>query len=173
VSIWETVLARRPHPRAHANLAVALRDAGRDDDAIAQLRIAAPDDAESKHALGSALVERGEYGEAISLLESFVREHPRDREIASAREELALARRALLVNLLKAQRFGEAEAQSRALIALRANDAEAHNLLGVALASQDRIDDAINEFAEAVRLNPQYTEARNNLARASALRSVK
>jgi Flp pilus assembly protein TadD len=45
-----------------------------------------------------------------------------------------------------------------------------HNLLGVALASERRLDAAVQEFQTAVRLDPASEEARNNLARALRLR---
>ena len=77
---------------------------------------------------------------------------------------------ALVLMLLKQQQFAQAEPEVRKLLAYDGRDAEAHNLLGVALASQGRIGEAGKEFAEAVRLNPQYTEARNNLARTSSAR---
>ena len=171
VSIWQTVLERRPQARAHANYAVALRDAGREDEALAELKIAAPEDLEAQHALGSALRERGDFRGAIAELNAFAQaEVPGDPEVASAREELRLARRALLVDLLKARRFPEAETEARTLLARDAANAEIHNLLGVALASQGRVGEAGREFAEAVRLNPTYQDARNNLERASGRR---
>jgi Flp pilus assembly protein TadD len=170
VDIWQTVVERRPHGRAHANLAVALRDAGRVDDAIAQLRLAAPDNPEAKHALGSALLERGDPAEAVAHLDEFVRTRPGDPEIESARTELAQARRQLIVIRLKEERFKEAEAEARSLVSSDPDDAEAHNLLGVSLASQDRLDEAAREFAEAVRLSPEFKDARDNLGRADSLR---
>jgi hypothetical protein len=42
-------------------------------------------------------------------------------------------------------------------------------MLGVALASQGKIPEAVSYFAEAVRLRPNFTEARNNLAHAKGL----
>src|SRR4029078_4482996 len=63
VTIWQTSVDRRPHERSHFNLAVNLREAGRVDDAIAQLRLAAPHSSDALHALGSALIERGDIAE--------------------------------------------------------------------------------------------------------------
>jgi len=48
-----------------------------------------------------------------------------------------------------------------------------HNNLGIVLASQKRLDEAIREFEEALRLEPGFVQASNNLAiaRAQRLRS--
>jgi Flp pilus assembly protein TadD len=47
---------------------------------------------------------------------------------------------------------------------IRVDYPEAHNNLGVALASQDRLNEAIAHFREALRLEPNYAQARANLA---------
>ena len=44
-------------------------------------------------------------------------------------------------------------------IELKPDLAEAHTSLGVALASQGHIDEAIAEFKEAIRVSPDYAEA--------------
>jgi Flp pilus assembly protein TadD len=46
---------------------------------------------------------------------------------------------------------------------------DVHNDLGTLLAQSDDIAGAMREFREAVRLKPDYAEARNNLERAEAL----
>ena len=193
LAIWESVVARYPHARAHENLAIQLRDAGRSDDAIEHLRIAAPDLPDARHALGSALIERGDLTGGISELRGFVRANPLDREIVSARDELASAllrsgdrdgaieefqsivrvapqntraRTALVGLLLARERFAEATAEARAFVRSEPRNATAHNLLGVALASQGSLNAAVQEFQVAVQIDPQAKEPRDNLARA-------
>ena len=55
----------------------------------------------------------------------------------------------------------------RAAVALIPDSAPAHNNLGVALASAGAVAEAATHFAEAVRLQPDFTEARQNLAAAT------
>ena len=166
LAIWETVVARYPHARAHENLAIQLRDAGRVDEAIEHLRVAAPDLPDARHVLGSALIDRGDLTGGIAELQAFVQANPHDHEIVSARDELASAQRTLIGGLLNEKRFSDAEVQARAFVSSRPDRSDAHNLLGVALASSGRLDAALQEFQAAVRLDPQASEPRNNLARA-------
>ena len=265
LTIWQSVVDRRPHPRGHTALALQLRNAGRHDEAVAHLRLAAPHWPDARLALGSALRERGEFAPAIIQLREFIRLRPRSRELATARTELAsalagagdvsaaigelravaalapqsagarvaladllfstrdfvgaareyraylrvqpgtlavmlrlglaltgsgdrraaidvlrralaveprsiIARRALLEALRQEQRFAELEVEARLTLELDPNDPHAHNLLGIALASRQRFDDAAEAFGEAVRLDPGLDEARANLDRVTTLR---
>jgi tetratricopeptide (TPR) repeat protein len=60
----------------------------------------------------------------------------------------------------------EAIAQFRAALALKPDDAEAHNDLGCALGIEGRTAEAIAELQAALRLKPGYAEAHNNLGNA-------
>ena len=54
----------------------------------------------------------------------------------------------------------------RAAIRLRPDYAEAHNNLGIALASQGQMADAIRQWKEALRLKPDFQDPKVNLQRA-------
>jgi tetratricopeptide (TPR) repeat protein len=51
-------------------------------------------------------------------------------------------------------------------IAVTGNNYDAHNMLGRAFGVRERMDEAIREFQEVVRLNPGFAEAQNSLGRA-------
>jgi Flp pilus assembly protein TadD len=52
-------------------------------------------------------------------------------------------------------------------VRIKPDDAEAHNNLGIALASRERTADAVVHFHEALRIRPDFAEARHNLMLAS------
>jgi tetratricopeptide (TPR) repeat protein len=161
VSIWQTVLDRRPHARARTNLAVELREAGRTEEAVAQLRIAAPEDPEAMHVLGSALLERGQPVEGLQLLQEFVRQYPSDPQIAAAREELA-------GGLYGAGRLPDAIREFRVLVAAFPDVARGRqNLANALLASRDWSGAAL-EYREVLRLQPDNVFAQTHLGLALA-----
>ena len=52
------------------------------------------------------------------------------------------------------------------------NSADAHNNLGAALAQMGRISEAIEELKAALRFNPNYLDARNNLTKLQAVQKT-
>jgi Flp pilus assembly protein TadD len=58
----------------------------------------------------------------------------------------------------------------RAVVRQRPDYAEAHNNLGIALGSQGRLRDAIGQFEQALRLKPEFPDARRNLEIARRVR---
>jgi Flp pilus assembly protein TadD len=64
----------------------------------------------------------------------------------------------------EARDFTTSAEASRAAISLRPENAEAFNNLGLALAELGKHDDAIAAFESALRIQPGFELARNNLA---------
>jgi spermidine synthase len=70
-------------------------------------------------------------------------------------------------DLLVARRYPEAINELRAALAWNGDSAEAHNNLGIALASVGRMDEAIDQFKLALARNPEFDDARKNLTMAT------
>lgn len=155
--IWQTSLDRWPQPRAHEHISMALRDAGRLEESLAHLRIAAPDSPNARHALASALLERGDLTESIAQFKEYIRLRPEDPNIILGREELAVA-------LMRAGDAAGAADQYRAIIALDARYARARVGLGDALVQMNQPGAALDAFLEAVRLQPSNLVALINIA---------
>ena len=68
---------------------------------------------------------------------------------------------------------GAAAVQAREAVRFDPGNAEAHNLLGVALASQGVYAEAAQEFRQTLRLDPTHHSARNNMERALAMSRVR
>ena len=70
--------------------------------------------------------------------------------------------------LLQEQDFAAAAARFQSALRIRPEWAEAENNLGIALASQGRIADALPHFERAVTLKPSLQDARANRDQARA-----
>jgi len=170
LSLWESVIERRPQGRARFALANQLMDAGRHDEAIVQLREAVTDFPDARAGLGTELLVKGELDEGVAVLEAFVEANPSASNRQPARPLLATGYRGLAERSLRQQQIARAAEQARISLRYDPNSAEAHNVLGAALASQGQFEQAIQQFSEAVRIDPRNQSAANNLARAEALR---
>jgi Flp pilus assembly protein TadD len=169
LSLWESVIARRPQGRARFALASQLIDAGRHDEAIAQLREAVVDFPDARAGLGTELLISGQFQEGVDVLEAFVQANPSAPNRAPARPLIASGYRGLAEQSLRQQQPAKAVEEARRSLQLEPQNADAHNLLGAALASQGQLEQAVEEFQTALRIDPQHQQARNNLARAMAI----
>jgi tetratricopeptide (TPR) repeat protein len=156
ITLWQTVVDRRPGGRAHYNLGVELKEAGRRDEALDHYRQAAVDNPEAHYALGFELQADGKYEDAIGHLREYVRLQPDDLNIIRAYN---LIGRALTVQ----ERWEEASDAFRQALRRQPSNADAHLGLADALAQQDRFDDAISEYEQHLRLRPGNTVAREHL----------
>jgi protein O-mannosyl-transferase len=152
---------------AHDALGTALLRQRRPEDAMAEYRAAIAADpayAEARNNLGFALESSGRLDEAIAAYREALRLAP---QASLPRDNLGRALYSRANQLHTQSRLEEAVAQYREALtfvqALRA--AEVHNDLGVALAGLGRLSEARDEFVAALRIRPDFPDARANLAR--------
>ncbi|HEV7733660.1 MAG TPA: tetratricopeptide repeat protein [Candidatus Binatia bacterium] len=145
--------------KAHNNMALALVELGRLDDAATHFKasLAIEPKPEIYSDLGFVLARLGrsddarqQYAAALAI----------DPNCPSAHFNMA-------VTAVQAGDLAEAEAHYRKALPGRPT-AETHNGLGYVLAHQGRDDAAITEFREAIAIDPKFTPAYNNLAEALA-----
>lgn len=148
---------------AHANVAAALEQRGRPEEAIAEYRQALrtrPMSAAVLNNLGAALQASGRLDEAIAQYREAVRVEP---AYLNARHNLGGA-------LVLKGAYAEALPYLRESVRARPDDAAARNTLGGALLAAGRVDDAIRELRRAAELDPRSLNAHYNLGRALAAR---
>jgi Flp pilus assembly protein TadD len=178
-------------PFAHNFLATKYLQAGRTDEAVAELTEAIrlkPDDAEARSNLANAYGRQGRPLDAAREAREAVRLEPDDDRvhynlaaildsIGQRDEAIREFRRATSLNsgnadahfnlgvLLGARnQFGEAASELRRAIEINPQNADAHRNLAVALALLGRLDDGIVEAREAVRIRPDSADAQKSLA---------
>ena len=193
IALWREVVDHRPHGRAHYNLAIALKAAGRDDEAIAHYRAAIPGEPAAYYALGFEASQSGRYAEAIVDFREFLRLRPADAAAAKAwlllGEALLQGRRpddaeAAFQSALQLspgygdalgkladvqfgrEQYARAIDSYRAYLALMPNTVNARHSLGLALALSGREPEAVAEFAAAVALRPADAQLRMSLGTA-------
>jgi len=197
LTLWQDTVRKSPdNPRAHYNLGVTLRAAGRLDEATAELQRALqlqPNHAFARYELGNLAYEAGRWPEAVEHFAAAVAAdaHYTDARVnlglaleragrpdaARAQYEAALAdepgaadiRTNLAALLIRQGRVGEGEALLREAIAAAPELAEAHYYLGVALAKSGA-PGAEQEFRTAVQLKPGFAPAHRTLGNALAAR---
>ena len=193
LSIARTIVERRPHGRAHFELATELLAAGDHDRGMAELLESARDFPGARYALGTELIAAGKLDEGIEQLQLFLHRLPRNVNAITARELVGQALMAegkleeattqfnLLLQLapgyadahgylgdigLAQHRLPDAIAQYQELLKLQPTSVRAEGNLGLALAASGRVDEAIAAFRRAVNIDPRQLDARRNLARA-------
>ena len=145
------------------NLATALQEQGRLDDAIAhyQRAIAIQHDyAPAYNNLGTALMAKDDLPAAVAAFRESLRLQP---DSTSAKTLLANAEYDLGSALVERGAFDRAEALFRDALRLNPNSAEAHNNLGIALAQMNRVDEAVREWKTALSIRPGFADAQRNL----------
>jgi tetratricopeptide (TPR) repeat protein len=160
VSLWEDAVAKGPQMyRARANLALAYKHQGREEEALRQMRQVLelrPDYADAWGELGNLLADRGEVQGAVEAYTQALRHNP---QFEGAYYNLG--------NLVQGR--GEfARAAELYQEALRHNPgfAEARNNLGQAYEALGRGEEALAQYRRALELDPELAQAWYNLAAA-------
>ncbi|MBI4623346.1 MAG: tetratricopeptide repeat protein [Verrucomicrobia bacterium] len=157
VTIWSDTVARNPTgARAHNNLALALQQQGKPEQANVHFARAVKLQAgyvSAHYNWGSALLEQGRVAEAIAQLQMAVRLAPNH---ADAHVNLGNA-------LVRAQQAAEAVRHYREALQLKPA-ADVYYNAGIAFIELGRSDDAAEHFRAALQLNPNLPGAHYQLA---------
>jgi tetratricopeptide (TPR) repeat protein len=167
---YRRAIAYKPgYAPALANLGTALRAVGRVDEAVAVYSQVLEHDsarATTHLNLGNALMTQGRMTEAIAAFREALRLDP----TTHARESLANALYDDATTAIEGGDLERAIKQLREAIGLKPGYAEAHNNLGIALASLGKLEQAVTHWQEALRLKPDFADAQANLRRVEAVK---
>ena len=191
LTLWAMSVDRHPHGRARLSYAIELLEAGRQDEAITQLRQAVVDYPRAKFALGRELATRGDVDEGMPHLLAFVADNPTRADRIPARRMLgrifasrnqpdaALEQFKAILELSPSDsdanaslgdlyasmnRHAEAEVAYRTLISARPSNPEGYLRLGAVLTKGDQPAKAIDVLQKAIELAPGIPEPRLRLA---------
>jgi tetratricopeptide (TPR) repeat protein len=142
---------------AYGNLAKALADKGKIDEAIAEYRKVLqlrPDEPIASNGLAVLLGKRGKADESIRLLDQVLKRHPND---APTHNNLGML-------LAGAGRADDAIAQFHTAVAIQPDFADAQHNLGILLSTKGRFEEAVGHYEQAICLQPNFVKARKNLA---------
>ena len=104
--------------------------------------------------LGTALIDKGKYDEALSYFAEALRIYPQKTD---ARNNLA--------NVLFLQgKPDEAVLHYNEILEFNPQKTDARNNLANVLSAQGKLDEAVLHYKEALRINPEYADAQYNLA---------
>jgi tetratricopeptide (TPR) repeat protein len=156
-SLWLQVFPRAPDQRPLLERTVGLKMIREDIVGYEQQLALDPDNASLHQCLGASYLQSGQGNIGLFHLQESIRLNPASPFSYSS---MGLA----LVDL---GRPGEAVPYlEQALRRKVPNAAPVHNTLGVALHGQDRIDEALAHFREAIAIDPHHSSALNNLGKA-------
>jgi predicted Zn-dependent protease len=193
LSLWRTVVERRPHGRARMALATEMLAQGDHAGALAQFGEAVRDFPDARFGLGTELIVDGKTGEGIAELRQFIAAQPSNLNRIPARtlvgqalgsqgrlEEAAeqfrvilnmvpandAVRQSLADVLFAQKRYDEATVEYRALLARQPNSSTIETRLAATLMASGRRNEAIDHLQKALELDPQSALAHRSLAEA-------
>jgi Flp pilus assembly protein TadD len=158
VSLWQTVVERRPTGRAHYQLGLALKAAGRRDDAIAQYRLAVDTIPDADYALGYEAAADGRHQEAAEYYRTFLRLKPADGNVPLAYYNLGQSLKALGRHEEAITAFRETLARQASVTYQTPGLAEsfryATGSLADSLLAMQRWGDAVKAYSDYLRIVP-------------------
>lgn len=193
--IWQTVLDRRPHGRAHYNLGILLKEQGNRTEAMRHYQLAVSDEPGAHYAVGFELDADGKTDEAISHYREFIRLKPEDINVIRAYVLMGIGLKrtgrleeasvALKEALARQPNNRDAKLELADLAITQGRNPEAFQLytelarseprdfavqtgLGIALAQGGRTAEAVTAFTAALALNPSDSGSHVNLGNALA-----
>lgn len=159
-----TSLDARPNDLSRHFLGVALINAGKRAEGIAQLRRATATDPRAYYDLGMAYYAGDQLDEAVAALDTFAQREPKLLEVVTARLTMARV-------FARKKDWPRTIEQSREALRMNPAAAAAREMLvaslgnhGIALVGDGHLAEAIGVFREAVRLNPANPDTQRNLA---------
>jgi tetratricopeptide (TPR) repeat protein len=151
LSIFQTTVERRPHPRSYQMLASALLETGRRDEAMRYLVLAKKDPGAS-FMLGVELVAEKKLAAGAEELERFVQMAPKHLRAIDAREALGRVYSDL-------GQLDKAEAHLIEVVRLDPRRPTAHSYLGGVFLRKGRPAEGVRQIEIAARLQPNNVEA--------------
>ena len=151
ISILQTTVERRPHPRSNLMLGSVLLEAGRRAEAAPYLE-QARDDPGSGFILGIDLIAQSKFAEGAEELERFLQLQPKHLRTIEARESLGRAYAVL-------GQLDRAATHLSEVVRQRPTRGPAHAYLGEVLLRQGRVNDGLREFQMAADLQPGNPDA--------------
>ncbi len=163
VPAWKIAAEKDPtDARPFNNMGVALAATGNTEEAIEQYKKALTlnaDSSQTHNNLGSALAEAGRMDEAVAHIQKAIELNPENGaahvNLGHMLEQMGGHRQEAIEELLKG-------------IELAPKSSDGHNVYGVILARQGKLDEAIAELQKAIELAPRCADCRYNLGRAFA-----
>ena len=154
--LWQTVIDRYPHGRAHYNRGIELKAVGRRAEAVREFEIAAVDLADAEYALGFELASDGRHADAVQHLRAYTEARPFDLNVVRAFNLMGQSLKGL-------GRHDEALEAFRQVLRMQPHNVDALGGVGDSLLALDRLDEAIAAYQEYVRLAPGNMKAFANL----------
>jgi Flp pilus assembly protein TadD len=145
VALLQTAVDRWPHGRARFNLATVLKEQGRNDEGMAQLRAAVTDNPDAQYVLGSELYDRGQFDDAIAELHAFIgRVGPNP---ASTYRTVA-ARNLVALSLAHQGKLAEAVEEFHLALQMDPRNPDLHGNLGFLLLQQNNFAGARQQYED-------------------------